>query len=409
MDSLRIAVCDSSSAAWLAGGEVSRIQLLSLLMASSTHSDADIAFMTGGAPPQLPTRLAGSSVASIPRPAIPRLNLKEQVWQSLARRAGRYSDPRLSAWVRWCRQYRLDVLLSFYPPDWWRPSRVGVCCWIPDFQHLYLPQYFSREDVQARNEDYARIAELADLVILSSQTAKADFEKFLPARAGKARLFRFPSRFAFDAPAASCDARSVRERYNIEERFFLVVNQFFAHKNHRQVLEAAHILLKQGKCPQVVMVGSPVDFRDKSGATMSRLLGAVAELRLEGRVKILGFVPAEVRDILQRACTAVIQPSEFEGWSTTIQDAKALGRPVLASDIPLHREQIPKAFGFFEIGNAEQLATLMRRAAETLQLGPDREKEVACLDAATRYAEEEAVRLLGHCREAKRLAAGNRP
>lgn len=40
---------------------------------------------------------------------------------------------------------------------------------------------------------------------------------------------------------------------------------------------------------------------------------------------------------------ALLNPSRFEGWSTTVEEAKAAGTPMILSDIPVHREQAPNA------------------------------------------------------------------
>lgn len=33
-----------------------------------------------------------------------------------------------------------------------------------------------------------------------------------------------------------------------------------------------------------------------------------------------------------------VNPSFYEGWSTTVEEAKSIGVPLLLSDIPVHRE-----------------------------------------------------------------------
>ena len=42
-----------------------------------------------------------------------------------------------------------------------------------------------------------------------------------------------------------------------------------------------------------------------------------------------------------RHSLALINPSYFEGWSTSVEEAKSLGKRVILSDIPVHREQNP--------------------------------------------------------------------
>ncbi len=37
--------------------------------------------------------------------------------------------------------------------------------------------------------------------------------------------------------------------------------------------------------------------------------------------------------------TALINPSQFEGWSTTVEEAKSLGVKMLLSDLEVHKEQ----------------------------------------------------------------------
>jgi glycosyltransferase involved in cell wall biosynthesis len=56
---------------------------------------------------------------------------------------------------------------------------------------------------------------------------------------------------------------------------------------------------------------------------------------------------------------AIINPSRFEGWSTTVEEAKSSGKTVLLSDIPVHREQDPPHGKYFSVDSASELADLM--------------------------------------------------
>ncbi|MFM6026689.1 MAG: glycosyltransferase, partial [Dolichospermum sp.] len=53
------------------------------------------------------------------------------------------------------------------------------------------------------------------------------------------------------------------------------------------------------------------------------------------------------------------QPSLFEGWSTVIEDAKSLGKNLIASDLDVHLEQSPINCRFFNRSSAEELALHM--------------------------------------------------
>jgi len=61
---------------------------------------------------------------------------------------------------------------------------------------------------------------------------------------------------------------------------------------------------------------------------------------------------------------AIIQPSLFEGWSTVVEDSKALNKFIIASDIPVHREQNNGNMEFFSPNNSVQLAEIIEKNYE---------------------------------------------
>jgi len=186
------------------------------------------------------------------------------------------------------------------------------------------------------------------------------------------------------------------------------VNQFWAHKNHVLVIEAMGRLLADGFCPQVVMIGQPFDYRDPSGKTMSHLFGRIAELGLEGRLKLLGYVSSDVKDALLRSCKVLIQPSLCEGWNVSIEDAKALGRPVIASDLAVHREQMPDAFDFVRTDDIDGMAEVMLQASRDLPPRPDAAKEKSALEMARKKVQYVGNDLWRICVEAVALHAASR-
>ena len=59
---------------------------------------------------------------------------------------------------------------------------------------------------------------------------------------------------------------------------------------------------------------------------------------------------------LLRATTALINPSRFEGWSTTVEEAKSFGVPMILSEIDVHREQAAGAARYFAVDDPAALA-----------------------------------------------------
>jgi glycosyltransferase involved in cell wall biosynthesis len=59
---------------------------------------------------------------------------------------------------------------------------------------------------------------------------------------------------------------------------------------------------------------------------------------------------------LLRASLALINPSRFEGWSTTVEEAKSFGVPLILSDIDVHREQTGGTARYFGVDDSGMLA-----------------------------------------------------
>jgi glycosyltransferase involved in cell wall biosynthesis len=81
---------------------------------------------------------------------------------------------------------------------------------------------------------------------------------------------------------------------------------------------------------------------------------------LRPNVRLLGLIPHAHIPALMQSCTALINPSTFEGWSTTVEEAKAMGTPMILSSLRVHREQSTDAL-FFDPASPEQLADILDR------------------------------------------------
>ena len=77
---------------------------------------------------------------------------------------------------------------------------------------------------------------------------------------------------------------------------------------------------------------------------------------------MLGKVPYEDVIALMKNCEALINPSLFEGWSTTVEEAKSLGIKLLLSDISVHFEQLGNKAKYFKKNSALSLANLIEES-----------------------------------------------
>lgn len=228
--------------------------------------------------------------------------------------------------------------------------------WIPDFQEEHLPQYFSEEEIKSRKEIQRNVYCMGDIVVLSSQDARMDFDRLYP----DAQAKTFVLNFAVTHPNFSAiDRNQLFEKYNIATSYFFLPNQFWAHKNHMVVLQAIAILREQGINVLVVFSGNENDYRNNDYVV--DLKSFIAEKKIQNNVKFLGFIPRVEQLFLMQQAKAVIQPSYFEGWSTVVEDVKALQSYILLSDIKVHREQMLYNCDFFKPNDPNELVLLLKK------------------------------------------------
>jgi glycosyltransferase involved in cell wall biosynthesis len=254
-------------------------------------------------------------------------------------------------WER--RGEEIDLILMGSPPGL---EDRGVQ-WIPDLQEHRFPQFFPPAELEDRYRRNDAWLSSHRHVMVSSEDVARDVERWYGRHGARVHVVRFAS-FAEPPP----DAAARVAGFALPGRYFICPNQFWRHKNHATVLRALH-LLGDRSVPPVAFTGREEDYRDPAHGPSVRALAA--ELGVEDRVRFLGFLPRADQLALIAGAAAVLQPSLCEGWSTVIEDAKALGRPVIASDLAVHREQLPGAADLFEPEDAAALAArLARYAAE---------------------------------------------
>lgn len=240
-------------------------------------------------------------------------------------------------------------------------SKIPVIGWIPDFQYEYLPEYFSSADLAFKRAYHLSLCQHARVVIVSSQAAKHDFERFFPNWREKARVLHFVA-VSMGCPNPT-PLQELERKYGFEGPFFHLPNQFWAHKNHHVVIEALSQLASHGKRVLILATGKTEDSRNPH--FFPELLETARKAGVAELFRVLRTIPFADLVGLMIASRAILNPSKFEGWSTSVEEAKFLGKLVILSDIPVHREQNPPGGLFFPPDNANILAEHLSRVLDS--------------------------------------------
>lgn len=240
--------------------------------------------------------------------------------------------------------------------------------WIPDFQYKHYPEFFSPEELKQRDVMYAKMLSEDGLLVLSSNAVKSDFLQFFPEHKNKEiRILNFCTTLEDDDYRPNPEA--VCSQYGLPEKFVYLPNQIWQHKGFFTVLEAISILKTRGLEIPLISTGSKVDYRMKH--YFNQIEQKIEKDKLGKLINILGLLPRLAQIQIFRRAALILQPSYFEGWSTIVEDSRALGRPILLSDIDVHREQNPDRATFFSVGNANDLADKLEKLWSSALPGPN--------------------------------------
>lgn len=261
----------------------------------------------------------------------------------------------------------VDVLSHSNPLG--RRSRIPCAAWIADFQHVFLPHLFSKNELAVRDSGMRFACANADLVFVSSQASARDLLTFW------AKDGLNISVLPFALPQLELDGLPTKDellaKYKLEENFLYAPNQFWAHKNHVAIVEAAKILKSRGAAlPMFVFSGAMEDYRDNGYS--NRVVDLVCEAGLEERFKFLKVIPYKDVLGLMLHTRALVNPSLFEGWSTTVEEAKMMGQAMFLSNLPVHIEQTQtqEQTWLFDPGKPAELADLIQEELEFCRRQP---------------------------------------
>jgi glycosyltransferase involved in cell wall biosynthesis len=254
--------------------------------------------------------------------------------------------------------YHLPKVDLLYPASFDFPYHLTdrLLFWIPDMQEKFYPQFFPEAEVLRRDEWYRRLVQEKARVVFSSETGRQHFLQFYPdAEAEKLYVFPFATSVAKEQFTLQ-PLDLLQQKYGFQAPFIICPNVLARSKNHPVVIEAALELRKQSLYPTIVFTGNEYDGNKRDYPD-----GLKAKVKSEGleHIHFLGLIPREDQLSLMVHSKAILQPSLFEGWSTSVEEAKALDKWLICSDIAVLKEQVTSGVHFFEAQNAKDLARVI--------------------------------------------------
>lgn len=274
--------------------------------------------------------------------------------------------------------------------------------WVPDMQFMHLPHLWSKDGLRFERKRFRDRLELSDRIIFSSYDGQKDGVSYIPGNASKYVVIRPVYQVEDDVYKNNDEEfrKKIEDKYGFKGKFFYLPNQFWTHKNHKIVFEAVNILKQKGKEILVICTGL-MDGADSAERGFAEYVGGIKQYitknKIEKNVRFLGLIEYDDVQYLMRNSISVINPSFFEGWSSTVEECKSIGKNVILSNLKVHLEQAPPGAIYFDPNNAKELADILAKKWDESDGGPDFDLEKEAqgnIEARTKRFGEECQKVI---------------
>ena len=220
-------------------------------------------------------------------------------------------------------QINADIFhgLSGELPLKWTEKKIKKVVTIHDLIFLRFPQYYSFFDRKIHYWKFKKAAEQADLIIAISEQTKRDIIQFLKVPKEKIRVIYQGCHNAFKDNQSEEFLVSIKEKYNLPERFILNVGTIEERKNLLNIVKAIN-----GTEIPLIVIGKKTKYFNK-------IKKFVKKNKLESQVHFLENVSMEELAAIYKLADIFVYPSLFEGFGIPLIEALFSKTPVITSNV----------------------------------------------------------------------------
>jgi glycosyltransferase involved in cell wall biosynthesis len=231
-----------------------------------------------------------------------------------------------------------------------------------DLQHRkqpWFPEVSEYSEWETRERRLAPFLRRAAAIVAGTQAGKDEITHLF--QIPDERIHILPHPTPAYALQAGLQKNALAAQLDVAPGFLFYPAQFWAHKNHVNLLLALKQLRDEGLVIPLVLVGS-----DYGNETYIRK--TIADLGLGSQVKVLGFVDNSTLIALYQNALALTYLSFFGPENLPPLEAFALGCPVIAAQVDGAKEQFGDAAVLVDPANVDEIAAAIRKVHKDKKL-----------------------------------------
>ncbi|HTD40653.1 MAG TPA: glycosyltransferase family 1 protein [Mucilaginibacter sp.] len=210
------------------------------------------------------------------------------------------------------------------------------------FSTYAFPEMTEDNGFHKRNDWYVKIVPDALMVFSETETGKKELSNYLNLNPAKIKVLPMFSSDNLNKMQLSAEGQlTILTTLGLkEQRFFFYPAQFWAHKNHYNLIKAFQKFIQEYPDFKLLLCGS-----DKGNVAYIKHYSK--SLSLEDHVIFSGFIEDEALYTLYKNAKALVMPTFLGPSNIPPIEALNLECPVLCSDLDGHKEMLNKAALYF--------------------------------------------------------------
>lgn len=269
----------------------------------------------------------------------------------------KFIEYKMGSLPRILKQLKIDIVFPVLKPEYAK-IKIPTFFYIFDCQHNYFPEFFSEKEINARDKMFKKIVGLNKKILVNAKSVKNDLVKFHCANPDNIYVLPFTPLVENEFFE---DNIELIKKYNLPEKYFIISNQFWKHKDHATAFKAFAQLPQNPIYANVELIctGDTIDHRNSN--YFNELTNLLKELGIENKVHCLGLIPKREQIEILKNSVALIQPTLFEGGpgGGSVQEAISLGVKSIVSDIETNLEIDNELVAFFNKQDSHDLCKKM--------------------------------------------------
>ena len=238
-----------------------------------------------------------------------------------------------------------DIIFPVLDNQYNKTKAIG---YIFDLQHEYFKENFSKQIINQRRYELNKLSKLDNFFVNSKKT-RDDLVKFHKNFKDK-KISVIPFTPNIQKKFLS-QKINYQKFYRSNNKYFIICNQFWKHKNHLYALKTFEEYIKRKGKYNLILTGDINNVKNVD--YINKIKKYLFNPIFKDRVFYTGNIEKEYQMALLKNSRALIQPSSFEGGpgAGAINEAISLDLPIIAFKIKIYKEIHYKKINYFNSNN----------------------------------------------------------